>query len=188
MLLTRVMGLATGLALGFLASAAVAQDSADVQAVVNPWLDQVEVMRFEVGALRTMWEGAAPAVEPATEMFQADAADFVANTEEVSAELRVIQPGIDAACILHGIALDVTERLGALNEATEAGDRVSVLGGIDRLLLEALLIFGRAEEASLGSDIAIRVAYAQKRRLLGHNSPKNEAQNSPCDAEATPLK
>ncbi len=188
MFMVRILGLLTGLAIGLLASAAMAQDSPQVQGAVESWLDQVESLRGETQGLLELWQTAAAEPDTETDSFDQAAAAFVVETEATSAELRVIQPGNDAACILRGIALDITDRLEALRGAADPAAHGVALDGIDRLLFEALLIFGRAEEAQLSPDLVIRVAYAQSKGLMGYKTPMFAPQDVPCDAEATPAK
>lgn len=188
MLMIRLLGALTGLVLGFVASAAIAQDSPEVEATLAPWLDQVEVLRDETQTLAGMWESAARLPEPETIEYVETTTAFVETTEATSMHLREVQPGIDAACILHGIGLDVTDRLESLDLTAPASATIEVLNGIDRLLFEGLLIFGRAEEAHLAPAQPIRIAYAQSKLKPGHKTTPDEVQDTPCDAEATPAK
>lgn len=184
MLMIRILGTLTGLVLGFAASATIAQDSPEIEATLAPWLDQVEVLRTETQSLAGMWENMARLPQPETTDYVETTAAFVETTEATSARLREIQPGIDAACILHGIALDVTNRLEELNQHIGPDAAIEVLNGIDRLLFEGLLIFGREQEAHLAPEQPIRVAYAQIKFKPGHKTTPNEPQDVPCDAEA----
>ncbi len=188
MITTRILGLLTGLALGLLAGAAVAQDSPEVQATLDPWLDRVVELRTETQSLVGMWENAARLPRPETTDYVETTTAFVETTEATSAHLREVQPGIDAACILHGIGLDVTNRLESLTPDAGPEAAIEVLNGIDRLLFEGLLIFGREQEAELSGAEPIRVAYAQIKFKPGHKTTQNDPQDLPCDAEVTPAK
>ncbi len=137
-------------------------DNADVQAQIDPWLDEVEIYRAATDALSGEWQTGAANAAVHTEIYTTAGAHFVIATRATSARIRELSPGNDAACIMRGISLDVTERLEALGAAADAAAHIEVLRGIDRLLYEGLLIFGREQEARRAIQAPIRVAYMVK--------------------------
>ena len=143
-----IASLAAGMAVVF--GMAIADDSPAITAELDPWLDQVEIMRVTAEDLADQWQLAESAPTEATTEFEQNAHQFVTLTEETSSRIRALESGNDAACILHGIALDVGTRLEALGNAANGAARAEVLNGIDRLLFEGLLIFGRQQEAQNG--------------------------------------
>ncbi len=169
----------TGLTL--MGGIALAQDDARVLAQIEPWLDEVEIYRAATDALQGEWQAGSSEAAPHTELYVQAGAHFVMATQETSADIREMSPGNDAACILRGISLDVTERLNALGDAAGSAAHVEVLRGIGRLLYEGLLIFGREEEARLFFSAPIRVAYVKKSEkassAAGASEECDEAQN-----------
>ncbi len=158
---------------------AIADDAPAITAELSPWLDQVEVLRTEAHELSSEWQHATPT--ETTNEFAETITGFVAFTEATSSRIRAIESGNDAACILHGIALDVGARLEALAVAGDGAATAEVLSGIERLLFEGLLIFGREQEASLAPSGVIRIS-----------SPAKEAQSNPhpyveVDCDGNPI-
>lgn len=129
---------------------AIANDAPAITAELNPWLDQVEILRTEAHDLTYLWEHAARLPRAETGEFAESVTGFIALTDATSSRIRELESGNDAACILHGISLDVNARLEALTENTfDPVTAIEVLNGIERLLFEGLLIFGREQEANL---------------------------------------
>ena len=136
----------------------IVADSPAITAELEPWLDQVETMRIQAVDLAHQWEQTTPEAE--TDVFAEHVAGFVTLTENTSSNIRALESGNDAACILHGMALDIDHRLEALGEAVDGAAKSEVLNGINRLLFEGLLIFGREQEANAAPSNVIRVSTA----------------------------
>lgn len=179
---------------GLLASSAMADepmtpgtssdDSPEVTAVVETWLDRAEGFRTETQDLSHLWQEGSAVVPPVTSAsYVTTAEEFVMFTEEHSQSIRELAPDNDAACILHGIGLDVTERLEAYNVAEGVDGHVDVLNGIDRLIYEGLLIFGRVQEARGGGfdeTIVIRPNAAPKAKPTSVKMPQILSEDELC--------
>ncbi len=113
----------------------------EVQAEIDAWIGEARVFRATTQALTA--SGAADAESAA---YVPRATEFVEFTQARSQAIREARPGSDSACILRGIGLDVTERVGAFGEAADAVARIQVLNGIERLIYEGFLTFGVADE------------------------------------------
>ncbi len=163
-------------------------DNAAVQARIDPWLDEVEIYRAATDALSTLWQAGDAEAQADTVIYAQLGAQFVIATRATSAAIRELSPGNDAACIMRGISLDVTERLDALAEAADPASHMQVLSGIDRLLYEGLLIFGREEEARLARPAPIRVAYVLKSASKGETRHPSAVVNEECDEAPNPSK
>lgn len=170
------------------------EDSAEVQAEIDTWVAEAHTFQQTTQSLAAMWrDGTSDLLDQTSAAYVEAGRHFVEFTHERSGAIRELSPDNDAACILRGIGLDVTDRLDAYEAAEGADAHVEVLTGIERLVYEGFLIFQDAEpseddHAARGSaddngTIVILAAMDAKQAVRGQKQATQPGEGLPCGAE-----
>jgi len=122
-----------------LGGASFAEETPAVQAKLAPWLQEAEALRAHVEASGLTLRRAG--ITETRNGLRARLTPFILETAMLSKELRSVEGGEEPACILKGMALDLDDRLARLNLAKDHATAIVEMAGIERLLLEAKLIF-----------------------------------------------
>lgn len=143
-------------------NAARAGEPRHIMMVLEPWLAQAATLESQTGAradrlahLTGDWR------KPVLleDGYIAHLERFTYETETLSGALREEPQGDEPACILKGLALDLSARAERLRLARSAEEARLALQDIAQLLREPQLIF-RAETAALGSPVRLVPAVA----------------------------